>query len=221
MWDSAISRYPSFVCNASPNCSLSRDVSADSQTASFPEGATLLFKGRVEVPLPDDDPTCFAILMDIIHSKNGVPRQVSLNTLTTLSILVDKYSLQKAVSRYSGLWIDAIKRDIPQTMTPDIFHWLSIAWVFQAGDEFNHLTRILERESDGTDVDNYSKELKEYLPIPQVVTGMHSHINTQRLHMLMQARYHSSEKTKSLGVCIRIHWLLVQYPPISKDTLQR
>ncbi len=114
------------------------------------------------------------MLMDVIHGKNGVPRQISLNLLTTLSILVDKYSLQKAVSRLSGHWVDGIKRDIPQTMTPDIFHWLSICWVFQASEEFNHLTRILERESNGMDIDNYSKELKEYLPIPQVVTGKSS-----------------------------------------------
>jgi hypothetical protein len=111
------------------------------------------------------------MLMDVVHGKNGVPRQVSLSLLTSLSLLVDKYQLQKVVSRYSGGWIDAIKRDIPQVITPDIYHWLCITWVFQATEEFNHITRILERESDGQDIDTYSKELNEYLPIPQVVTG--------------------------------------------------
>jgi hypothetical protein len=140
-------------------------------TATFPEGATLLFTGRVEVPLPDDDPVAFAILMDIIHGKYGVPRIVSLTMLGALALLVDKYQLQKAVSRYSGHWIDGVKRDIPQAICPDLFHWLSISWVFQAPEEFNHVTRILERESNGLDLDTFSKELNEYLPIPQIVTG--------------------------------------------------
>lgn len=137
---------------------------------NFPEGATLLFTGRVEVPLPDDDPVAFAILMDIVHGKASVPRQVSLSLLTSLSVLVDKYQLQKVASRYSNQWVDNIKRDIPQSITPDIFHWLSVSWVFQATEEFNHVTRILERESNGLDLDTYSKELNEYLPVPQIVT---------------------------------------------------
>lgn len=138
---------------------------------NFPEGATLLFTGRVEVPLPEDDPVAFALLMDIVHGKNGVPRHLSLSMLTSLSLLVDKYQLQKVVSKHSNQWIEAIRRDIPQVITPDIFHWLTISWIFSAPEEFNHVTRLLERESNGMDINTYSKELNEYLPIPQIVTG--------------------------------------------------
>jgi hypothetical protein len=137
---------------------------------NFPEGATLLFTGKVEVPLPDDDPIAFSILMDIVHGKPGVPRHVSLLLLTALSVLVDKYQLLKVVSKYSDQWVDALKRDIPQAITSDLFHWLSVSWVFRSSEEFNHLTRILERESDGLDLDTYSRELQEYLPIPEIIT---------------------------------------------------
>ena len=130
-----------------------------------------MFTGKVEVPLPEDDPIAFSILMHIVHGKPGVPRQVRLPLLTTLSLLVDKYQLSKVVARYSGLWIDGLKRDIPQVITPDLFHWLSISWVFRSPDEFNHVTQLLERESNGLDIDTYSEELNEYLPIPQIITG--------------------------------------------------
>lgn len=36
------------------------------------------------------------------------------------------------------------------------------------------MTRIAERESNGMDLDSYSKELKEDLPIPQRVLGTFS-----------------------------------------------
>jgi len=109
--------------------------------------------------------------MDIVHGKPGVPRHVSLLLLTALSVLVVKYQLLKVVSKYSDQWVDALKRDIPQAITSDLFHWLSVSWVFRSSEEFNHLTRILERESDGLDLDTYSRELQEYLPIPEIITG--------------------------------------------------
>lgn len=169
-------------------------TSLTNDVATFPEGATLLFTGRVEVPLPDDDPVAFAILMDIVHGKASIPRQVSLSLLTSLSVLVDKYQLQKVASRYSNQWIDSIKRDIPQAITPDIVHWLSVSWVFQATEEFNHITRILERESNGLDLDSYSKELNEYLPVPQIVTGMLQMKNTGTELIVLQKRFQERGK---------------------------
>ncbi|KUJ15817.1 uncharacterized protein LY89DRAFT_96981 [Mollisia scopiformis] len=139
---------------------------------TFLEGNTLYNTGRVEVPLPEDDPIPFGVLMDIIHGRDRwsrVPRQVDLAFLTRLSILVDKYELLQAVSPFVREWFENLRLDIPQAFGPDITHWLCVSWVFRRPDEFNHVTRIAERESNGMDLDSYSGELKEDLPIPQRV----------------------------------------------------
>ncbi|CZR60555.1 uncharacterized protein PAC_10451 [Phialocephala subalpina] len=139
---------------------------------TFLEGATLKKFGKVSVPLPDDDPVPFAVLMNIIHGRSRwqhVPRQVDLLFLTRLAMLVEKYMLREACENFIADWFEGIRLDIPQSFTPDLIHWLCISWVFRRPDEFNHVTRILERESNGLDLDTYSRDLKADLPIPQRV----------------------------------------------------
>lgn len=141
---------------------------------TFLEGITLRKKGKVSIPLPDDDPVPFAVLMDIVHVRNRrdrVPRQVDLSFLTRLAILVDKYQLEAVVKDFANEWFEGLRMEIPQSLTPDLSHWLCVSWVFRRPEEFNHVTRIAERESNGTDLDCYSRELKEDLPIPQRVMG--------------------------------------------------
>lgn len=140
---------------------------------SFLEGSTLRTKGKVEIPLPDDDPVCFTVLMEIVHgNQEKVPRELSLRFMTVMAILVDKYRLQACVSKYSDMWMDAINPSIPKTLTPDLLTWLCISWVFRRPIEFAHVTRIAERESDGQDLDTFSEELKEELPIPDRIIGV-------------------------------------------------
>lgn len=141
---------------------------------TFLEGITLQKKGKVSIPLPDDDPLPFAVLMDIVHARNRrdrVPRQVDLSFLTRLAILVDKYQLEAAVQPFANEWFEGLRMEIPHSLTPDLNHWLCVSWVFRRPEEFNHVTRIAERESNGMDLDCYSRELKEDLPIPQRVMG--------------------------------------------------
>ena len=65
----------------------------------FMEGRLLAEMGMVEVPLPDDDPTAFTILLDIIHGRGSrVPRKLNLTLLTDIAVLVDKYRLHEVVS---------------------------------------------------------------------------------------------------------------------------
>ncbi|KAK0108250.1 hypothetical protein ONS95_003068 [Cadophora gregata] len=136
----------------------------------FMEGITLRATGKVEVPLPDDDPVAFALLMDIIHGTRGrAPPQMDTLFLTTLAILVDKYRLQLCIATSSDVWVDSLRHEIPQTLTPDLLHWLCISWVFRRPIEFNMVTRIAERESLGQDLDTYSQALNANLPIPQRV----------------------------------------------------
>ncbi|KAI9048420.1 hypothetical protein LZ554_007256 [Drepanopeziza brunnea f. sp. 'monogermtubi'] len=138
---------------------------------SFREGLTLRATGKVEIPLPDDDPTVFALLMDIVHGnivhRGRPPPPMDTLFLTKIAILVDKYRLQKHVAVHSDAWVDSLRKEIPQTFGPDLIHWLCISWVFRRPAEFNFITRIAERESLGQDLDTYSPALKENLPIPE------------------------------------------------------
>jgi hypothetical protein len=43
-----------------------------------------------------------------------VPRKVSLDLLTQISILVDKYQMMAAVEILSDAWIEELKKDIPE-----------------------------------------------------------------------------------------------------------
>lgn len=141
---------------------------------SFMEGTTLRATGKVEVPLPDDDPLAFAVLMDVVHGTKSNKKEspeMTLTFLTQLAILVDKYRLQKAVASAAEEWVDSISAEMPQAFSPDLMQWLCIAWVFRRPLEFNVLTRIAERESDGLDLDTFSKALNQNLPIPQRVIG--------------------------------------------------
>jgi len=63
----------------------------------FKEGHDLA-KGTAEVPLPDDDPTAFQILLDIIHHRyRRVPKKLDLDTVAEIAILVDKYQVHEYV----------------------------------------------------------------------------------------------------------------------------
>lgn len=143
---------------------------------TWKEGSTLARKGKVSIPLPDDDPVCFGVLMDIVHGNSEqVPREVSLRFMVAIAILVDKYRLQAAVSRYTDLWMEALNEAIPKTFTPELMLWLCVSWVFRRPVEFVHATKIAERESTGQDLDTFSQELNEELPIPDRIISKFRH----------------------------------------------
>jgi hypothetical protein len=131
----------------------------------FNESNVLRATGSVEIPLPDDDPDAFLILLNIIHGHiRKVPLRVDLPTLTQLAILVDKYDVHEAVEMFSNIWFDNLKHEIPQTFTDDIPSWICICWVFAKPSEFKQTTRLALRQ--GRD------ELQpDGLPIPSSVAG--------------------------------------------------
>jgi hypothetical protein len=122
-----------------------------------------LATGKAEIPLPDDDLSAFQILLNVCHHRTKqVPRTVDLQTMKNIAILVDKYQLQEAVVLYGVLWIDKLRESLPQSFSPEISPWLSIAWVFRLSVEFKHLTRIAQRETWG-------KLDSGELPIPDII----------------------------------------------------
>jgi BTB/POZ domain len=137
------------------------------QHSNFKEGDMLRSSGQVKVPLPDDEPIALKILLDIIHGRvRQVPRQVSLKTMTELSILVDKYQMLEVVELYVEIWMNTLKASVPFTFTADLLSWLSISWVFGLADIFKQIARIAVRGSTELFGAHESR-----LPIPQPVFG--------------------------------------------------
>ena len=137
--------------------------SAMLQHSNFKEGVELS-KGPTEVPLPDDEPTSWKIILDVIHhNTRSVPQKINLQTMTNIAVLVDKYQLGDLLWLHAGIWVNDLKNTLPNLLTADWISWLCISWVFKLEKEFKHLTHIALRLGHG-DIRN-----DRNLPIPDHV----------------------------------------------------
>ncbi|KAH7420004.1 hypothetical protein BKA64DRAFT_752558 [Cadophora sp. MPI-SDFR-AT-0126] len=141
----------------------SRVFRAMLQHSNFKEGDELRKNGRVEVTLPDDNYIAFGIMMDIIHGRvSKIPRQVSLEILTDISILVDKYETLESFGLILDVWMTSL---LPTVCDQGVLSWLSIAWVFRLPDCFQKMTRLLQYAAD----DTAKQGVWDHLPIPDRV----------------------------------------------------
>lgn len=143
----------------------------------FQEGNALHSSGKLSVPLPDDDPGAFRILMDIAHHRTRqVPKNVSLEMLTQLAVLIDKYQMLETVEPYVDLWVasEEVRSSLPSisyaadSWSAELHPWLCVSWVFNLPDEFKLVSGMLMRHSLFT-VD--ARLGTQDLPIPGVVIG--------------------------------------------------
>ncbi|KAF7863212.1 hypothetical protein EAF04_007294 [Stromatinia cepivora] len=158
------------------------------QWSNFKDGYAMKAHGKVEVPLPDDDPEAMRILVDIVHCHHkDVPRKVKLSLLTHLAILVDKYRLHEAVQIYSDMWISHAKKKFPSTMAEDgtevCLQWLCISWVFEKGRDFTAMTRIFQQESTQSLSEMISDSAWD-IPVPSTVID---NIEQDRIRALDEA----------------------------------
>jgi BTB/POZ domain len=151
--------------------------------STFKEGRKLSSAGKVEVSLPDDDPTSFKIILDIIHGRNKqVPRQISLQLLTEISVLVNKYQMTEAVESFSEGWIDALKGGLPTKYTRDeeiwvVHYWLGISWVFGKDEEFKNMTALTERGCYAPLAEEIEESLPNFRPDFRYVSLNHLHVS--------------------------------------------
>lgn len=133
------------------------------QYDNFKEGVALS-KGTAEVPLPDDDPASWEIILDVIHNntRRKIPWGVDLQTMINLAILVDKYQLGNLLLFHANIWAKKLekKTSLPNAITPDLISWLCISWAFELDDMFANSTRIAIKFGNG-DIPN-----DRNLPIP-------------------------------------------------------
>ena len=134
----------------------------------FKEGVTLQKQGLLELPLPDDDPKALLILLNIIHGHVwDVSRQINLQMLTKIAILVDKYEFHESIALFSEIWIEKLEATLPTSFTNDAIQWLCISCVFGRTLEFKKMTYFAIWQS----VCNVSGLTGQY-PIRESVIGM-------------------------------------------------
>lgn len=105
------------------------------------------------------------ILMNIIHGHGRkVPRDITLDTLAEIAVLVDYYECYEAVDVMTEIWIDKLLKSMPSTYGKDIISWIFISWVFQRPSSFTSATSIAATQSQQR-IDPGD------LPIPQRILG--------------------------------------------------
>jgi hypothetical protein len=73
--------------------------------SNFKEGYELQATGHCQISLPDDHAEAFEVLTNLVHLNNSaVPLEVDLELLANLTILVDKYQLQRTTYLIKDLW---------------------------------------------------------------------------------------------------------------------
>lgn len=153
----------------------------------FQEGQELLTTGSVTIPLPDDCPRAFAILMTLVHAKyKFLPQSVSHNTLTELAVLVDKYLVHDSVGPpIIDHWIKNLEiakapecvRIFPSATTLKentmqwIMQWIAISWVFRREEVFRNYTKLALLNLTNNIQSNLPENVLESLPIPDTILG--------------------------------------------------
>ncbi|KAH2866201.1 hypothetical protein KXV31_004670, partial [Aspergillus fumigatus] len=114
------------------------------------ESRTLVANGSVEIPLPDDNPELFLIVIAIIYQRHDqVPTNMDSTTLARLATLVDKYEFHQSVRQQALKWVDKLESEIPSTLNNDTIIWLWISLVFRLRTLFRKLTAISQKEATG------------------------------------------------------------------------
>ncbi|MCJ1441771.1 MAG: hypothetical protein MMC23_002263 [Stictis urceolatum] len=85
----------------------------------FEEGSTLASTGRVDLPLPEDDPRAMLSLLGVIHNRfQHVPDTLDSDELIDVAILVDKYELHDATHLQTEKWSAAVQKIAESYLLP-------------------------------------------------------------------------------------------------------
>jgi len=117
-------------------------------SGEFNEAMTLKSTGHVTISLQDDLESMI-ILLNIIHGAGRkVPRQVSLEVLSKLAILVSKFDMLPTIEFFSDTWIDNLQREgLPKSYDENVLPLVFVFWVFDRPAEFKNMTRLAQQES--------------------------------------------------------------------------
>lgn len=106
--------------------------------------------GFFHLSTKDWDPDVFAILLNMLHLRyRHVPRELSLELLAKVAMLVDYYRCWEAFDLISSVWIEYLRDTytVPTTYSRDLVLWILISWVFKLSPEFTETTAKALRQS--------------------------------------------------------------------------
>ncbi|KAK6206184.1 hypothetical protein QIS74_13603 [Colletotrichum tabaci] len=130
------------------------------------EGSVKNIDGCYPIDASEWDPDALLILMRVIHGQTrSIPRQVGLEMLAKIAVLVDDYNSSEVVEVFANIWIDALKDKLSTQYGRDDVLWLLISYVFQQEDIFLQMTKIAVTQSTGP-----VPTLE--LPIPSILTDL-------------------------------------------------
>ena len=120
--------------------------------------------GPVRGGAEDWDTKALVIVMNVLHSHyRQVPKKVSLEMLAKIAVIVDYYKIHEALQIIASLWINALKKSLPDSPGRDVILWILVSWVFGDAAIFRQVTKvaILRSKKDVT--------IPHELPIPAVI----------------------------------------------------
>ncbi|KAH7248242.1 hypothetical protein B0J15DRAFT_400997 [Fusarium solani] len=95
------------------------------------------------------DPEALVIVLDIMHGHSrSVPRQLTLEMIAKVAMIVDYYDCLEIVEVFAGIWVDALAESQSGTYGKDSILWLLVSWVFQRQDIFEKMTGLALRHSE-------------------------------------------------------------------------
>ncbi|TDZ17224.1 hypothetical protein Cob_v009955 [Colletotrichum orbiculare MAFF 240422] len=130
------------------------------------EGSVNDIDGYYHINASEWDPDALLILMRIFHGQTrSVPRDISLEMLAKIAVLVDYYDAPEVVEVYASIWIVKLEDELPTQNGRDMVLWLLVSHVFQLENVFSRMTQIAVTQS-----------LKPVptlgLPIPSIVVDL-------------------------------------------------
>ncbi|GAQ12164.1 hypothetical protein ALT_9485 [Aspergillus lentulus] len=190
------------------------------------EAQNLAAEDRSEIETECWNVDAMLILMNIIHGRGPkVPREITLNTLAEIAVLVDYYECYEAVDVMAEIWMDKLLNSMPSTYCKDIVSWIFISWVFERRSAFTSATRIAATQSQQR-IDPAD------LPIPQRILdkieehrrdGVKSALDMcyKLITDLRDGRKHCSEVCDALRLGLLIKQLHAggQLPPLPADSI--
>ncbi|PVI07909.1 hypothetical protein DM02DRAFT_608519 [Periconia macrospinosa] len=142
------------------------------------EGVRNEADGMYHLTTTDWDPDALLILLNILHLHNRkVPRELTLEMLAKMAVLIDYYRCAEATEVFTAMWIEktAESETVPSEYNRDLVLWMCVAWVFKIPSTFETTTSIVIAQNNMPTVQSMD------LPIPNSVLEA---IENERHHAL-------------------------------------
>jgi hypothetical protein len=151
---------------SSKHMKLASPVFRRMSAGKWKESRNLAAGKRFEIQSECEDVDAMLILMNIIHGRGSkVPREVTLDKLVEVAVLVDYYECHEVVDVMAEIWMDKLLGSMPSTYGKDTVSWIFISWVFQRPSAFTSATKIAATQSQ-------QRIEPDGLPIPLRILGM-------------------------------------------------